>query len=321
MPSALYLSPKDSIILVGPVIVAQCRRRENGPITHKDAYMEAWRLQQKQSGSEQRANDMCAQMAYECDPMKAFQTSVEKLARLQLYETWSKNVREANDGDLHVPGCLFPLASMREQGARIATTTLPPILSKSLRLQSVYMQSAHQWAMDPGHSSVLHVFGTASSHHGWAEGSSIPAHVSDVLTSFCKGKTIILVGYKDHSKDYVLMSFLKRCVQPHHSTNVVMLSTEAMSPLSSVSPVPVLPVVLDPGSPFETAMKGAPSKHMPMSHSDINYDSKYGTTREIPLLCPPSESWLGCRFTKKSCLNYKRMDIYDQKICSRNLTP
>ena len=257
MPSALFISPKDSIILVGPAIVAQCRRRENGPITHRDAYLEAWRLQQKQSGSEHLGNEMCAQMAYDCDPLKAFQTSVEKLSRLQLYETWSKAVREANDGDLHVPGCLFPLASMREQGARIATTTLPPILSKSLRLQSVYLQSAHQWAMDPGHSSVLHVFGAASSLQGWVDSSNIPATVSDMLTGFCRGKTIILVGYKDHTKDYILMSFLKRCVQPNHSTNVVILSTEAMSPLSSVSPVPVLPVVLDPGSPFETAMKGA----------------------------------------------------------------
>ena len=262
MPSALFISPKDSIILVGPVIVAQCRRRENGPVTHKEAYMEAWRLQQTQSGSEQRTNDMCAQMAYECDPVRAFQTAVEKLSRLQLYETWSKNVSEANDADLHVPGCLFPLASMREQGARIATTTLPPILSKSLRLQSVYMQSAQQWAMDPGHSAVLHVCGTASNCHSWHDNSVVPASVSEVLTTFCKGKTIILVGYKDHTKDYVLMSFLKQCVQPHHSTNVVMLSTEAASPLSSVSPVPVLPVVLDPGSPFETAMKGSlPHKH------------------------------------------------------------
>ena len=126
MPSALFISPKDSIILVGPVIVSQCRRRESGPVTHKEAYMEAWRMQQKQYGSEQRANEMCAQMAYECDPARAFQTAVEKLSRLQLYDTWSRNVSEANDADLHVPGCLFPLASMREQGARIATTTLPP---------------------------------------------------------------------------------------------------------------------------------------------------------------------------------------------------
>ena len=256
MPSALFISPKDSIILVGPVIVSQCRRRESGPVTHKEAYMEAWRMQQKQSGSEQRTNEMCAQMAYECDPARAFQTAVEKLSRLQLYDTWSRNVSEANDADLHVPGCLFPLASMREQGARIATTTLPPILSKSLRLQSVFMQNAHQWAMDSGQGAVLHVCGAAPNSHGWLDCSVISSSVSDVLTSFCKDKTIILVGYKDHTKDYILMSFLKRCVQPHHSTNVVMLSTEAMSPLSSVSPVPVLPVVLDPGSAFETALKG-----------------------------------------------------------------
>lgn len=218
--------------------------------------MEAWRLQQKQSGSEQRMSEKCAQMAYECDPVRAFQTTVEKLSRLQLYDSWTKNVSEANDADLHVPGCLFPLAYMREQGARIATTTLPPILSKSLRLQSVYLQSAQQWVMDPGHNAVLHVCGTAPNCHGWLDSPVAAASVSDVLTTFCKDKTIILVGYKDHTEDYVLMSFLQQCIQPHHSTKVVMLSTEAVSPLSSASLVPVLPVVLDPGSAFETAMKG-----------------------------------------------------------------
>ena len=256
MANSIHISPRDSVIIVGPKIVSQCRRPQSGcagPITHREAYKEAWRL-----AGEQSLNGIY-DTAYECDPRSAFERVMGRLNEMKLFTTWCQSVFEASDSDLHVPGCLFSMVSMVERGARLATTTLPPVLSKCLRMPSASLHDVdqvQQWITQPSSQYLLHIGGTGSQEQGWMDPLLPPTAVSQTLGVFFARKQIILIGFEEDVLDYSLLAFLNTLapLQGPSFPSIVMLShkMQVQFPL----PVPVFTLKMDPAASDSDYLKG-----------------------------------------------------------------
>jgi c-ets proto-oncogene protein len=183
-----------------------------------------------------------------------------KLKEGKLFSRWCESVFEASDNDLHVPGCLFSMVSMVERGARLATTTLPPVLSKCLRLPSAYLhevEQVQQWMMQPLSQCLLHIGGMCSKERGWMDPLFPPASVSQALTVFFAKKTVILIGFEEDVLDYSLLAFLNSLapLQGSLAPSIVMLSQKGQTlfPL----PVPVFTLKMDPSSSDSDYLKDA----------------------------------------------------------------
>ena len=245
MPNSVFIVPKKTVIVIGPKLVVQCRRQRRTPVTHKDAFLEAVRQiydERSKLSSQIDVTKLTSvhETVYDQMPHESTDNIIRELHRMNLYESWREKVCHANEDELNVPGVLFPIATMLEKGAHLVTTAVTPLLSKCLRLQSIYLHDEDRvraWACETtALPSILHIGGTAVDKD-WLCHSNVSPAVTEILTTFFKDKSFILVGF-DNLEDCSLSCFQKhffgsdstRCL--YHLTNSYELHGVGKGPLT-----------------------------------------------------------------------------------------